>query len=277
MHGALGLEHGPRPVTPLGLVSAALARLARRADDLPGAQPLLADLHTARGLADGLDPYLRECTTPESAALRQLADSTRAEDWGGRDAAAGPHLEPEMLSGHVQGQFLRMLVRLTRARYVLEIGLFTGYSSLAMAEALPADGDLLACEIHPGAAALARRCLDSSSSGGKVDIRVGPALQTLKGLASEGRSFDLVFLDADKTGYSDYLRLLLDGALLAPHGLLCVDNTLLQGEPYLTGGPPSAAGRAVAAFNATVAADARLEQVLLPLRDGLTLIRWAAA
>lgn len=276
MAAAVELLDDLRPVTPLALVAAALDRLVPRAQDLPGARPLLADLQAARDLATGLEPYLRACTTPPSPALRVLADRTRDEDWrAGRPA--GVHLEPEMLSGHVEGQLLRMLVGLTRAVRVLEIGLFTGYSALAMAEALPPGGELIACEIDAGAAALARSCLDASDSGVKVDIRVGPALATLQLLAEQGRTFDLVFLDADKTGYLDYLRLLLDGGLLASHGLLCVDNTLLQGEPYLPGGPRSAPGRGVAGFNTAVAADPRLEQVLLPLRDGLTLIRWAAA
>lgn len=276
MHDVLHRDR-PRPVTPLALVASALDRLHRQAEDLPGAAPLLPDLRRAADLAAGLDPYLRACTTPESPALRQLAERTRAQDWAGRSSGPGVQLEPEMLSGHVEGQFLRMLVGLTRAVHVLEIGLFTGYSALAMAEALPAGGDLVACEIDPGAATLARSCLDRSGSGAKVDIRVGPALRTLSELAEQGRTFDLVFLDADKTGYRDYLQVLVDGSLLAPHGLLCVDNTLLQGEPYLPGGASSAQGRAIAAFNATLAADPRLEQVLLPLRDGLTLVRRRAS
>ena len=266
---------GPRAVTPLGLVAGMLSRLTDQAEELPGARTLLPDLRHARDLAAGLEPYLRRCTTPESATLARLADRTRAEDWRRHAGPAGSHLEPEMLSGHVEGQFLRMLVGLTRAVSVLEIGLFTGYSALAMAEALPPGGVLTACEIDPSAAALARQCLNRSPSGARVDIRLGPALATLRRLIAEGRRFDLVFLDADKTGYPDYLRLLLDGSLLARRGLLCVDNTLLQGEPYLPGGAKTAQGHAIAAFNAAVAADARIEQVLLPIRDGLTLIRWA--
>lgn len=276
MPRVLDLQARLRPVTPLGLVAAALDRVARTAEDLPGAGPLLAELQAARDLAGGIEPYLRQCSTPQSPALRQLAERTLAQDWRRTGSTTGANLEPEMLSGHVEGQLLRMLVGLTRAVHVLEIGLFTGYSALAMAEALPPGGDLVACEIDPGAAALARSCLDASPSGAKVDIRVGPALATLQLLSQQRRSFDLVFLDADKTGYRDYLRLLVEGALLAPHGLLCVDNTLLQGEPYLPGRAPSAQGQAIAAFNETVAADPRLEQVMLPLRDGLTLIRWAA-
>ena len=106
--------------------------------------------------------------------------------------------------------------------------------------------------------------------GHKIDVRVGPALDTLRGLV--GETFDLVFVDADKAGYLGYLDALLELELLAPHGLICVDNTLMQGQPW-TSGEPSANGAAIAAFNRAVAADPRVEQVLIPLRDGLTLIR----
>lgn len=274
--GVLDRAGALRPVAPAAIVAGLLERLARQAEELPGAAALLPDLRRARDLAAGLDPYLSRSTTPESPGLARLADRTRTHDWQQDPSAPGVHLEAEMLSGHVEGQFLRMLVGLTRAVDVLDIGLFTGYSALAMAEALPPGGEVVACEIDPRAAGLARDLLDSSVAGAKVDIRLGPALETMQRLATQGRAFGLVFLDADKTGYLDYLRLLLDGPLLAPHGLLCVDNTLLQGEAYLKGGASTAQGQAVAAFNATVAADPRLEQVVLPLRDGLTLIRRAA-
>jgi caffeoyl-CoA O-methyltransferase len=180
-----------------------------------------------------------------------------------------------MLSGHVEGRLLRMLVHVTRARRVLDIGMFTGYSALAMAEALPADGSVVACEIDPDVAAFAEERFAASADGHKIDVRVGPAERTLAELAADA-PFDLVFLDADKAGYVAYFTALLDTGLLAPHGLLCVDNTLMQGQPYLPGSP-TANGKAVAEFNDVVAADPRVEQVLLPLRDGLTLIRQVGA
>ena len=273
MPQVLDTSAGARPVTPVAILAATLGRVTGQVEASPGvASGLAEELRRARDLAVGLDPYLSRCTTPESPALQRLAARTRAQDWAPA-AGSGVHLESEMLSGHVEGQFLRMIVALSRAVQVLEIGLFSGYSALAMAEALPADGTVLACEIDPAAARFARHCLDDSPAGHKVEIQVGPALATLQVLADQGRSFDLVFLDADKAGYEGYLRLLVGSTLLAPHGLLCVDNTLLQGEPYLTGEVSSPPGRALAAFNAAVAADPQLEQVMLPLRDGLTLIR----
>ena len=264
----------PRPVTPLTILAHQLDRLARQLDAAGDADlALRSGLRDACRLAGGLDPYLSQWTTPESAALARLARRTEAADWrqhtSGNSAAP---LEQEMLSGHVEGQTLKMLVHATRARRVLEIGMFTGYSALAMAEALPADGQLIACEIDTEVAAFAQSCFQDSPDGSKIVVRVGPALATLAELAAAGAVFDLVFIDADKAGYLGYLTALLEYGLVAAHGLICVDNTLMQGQPWLDGAP-TANGRAVTAFNQAVAADPRVEQVIIPLRDGLTLIR----
>jgi caffeoyl-CoA O-methyltransferase len=177
-----------------------------------------------------------------------------------------------MLSGHVEGQALKMLVHATRARRVLEIGMFTGYSALAMAEALPPGGQVIACEIDAGVAAFAQQCFADSPEAGQIEIRVGPALATLSELAAADEVFDLVFIDADKAGYIGYLTALLEYGLVAPHSLIVVDNTLMQGQPWLPH-EFTANGAAIAAFNQAVAADPRVEQVIVPLRDGMTLIR----
>ncbi|MGI8712699.1 MAG: O-methyltransferase [Solirubrobacteraceae bacterium] len=265
-----------RPVTPVGILACQLGHLCDRAQR-PGAtgRELLAELHTAHALAAGLEPYVSRCTTPESSALAALSQRTQAHDWERRTGPeAAATLEQEMLSGHVEGQALKFLVRMTRARRVLELGMFTGYSALAVAEALPADGRVVACELDPDVAAFAQRSFDETPSGAKIEVRIGRALATLEQLASAGETYDFVFIDADKAGYGDYVSTVLDRGLLAPDGVICVDNTLLQGEPYLLG-EPSANGAAIAAFNETIAGDPRIEQVLLPLRDGMTLIRRA--
>jgi caffeoyl-CoA O-methyltransferase len=267
----------PRPVTPQSILASRLSQLARRvgtADGVDGADPALnCELRELAELAGGLDPYLSRWTTPESADLARLARHTEAEDWNrhAADRTAG-YLEQEMLSGHVEGQTLKMLVYATRATRVLEIGMFTGYSALAMAEALPQDGQVIACEIDAGVAAFAERCFRESASGRKITVRVGPAQRTLGELAGAGQRFGLVFIDADKAGYLGYLTTVLDAGLLEPHGLICVDNTLMQGQPWMAG-EPTANGAAIAGFNQAVAADPRVEQVIIPLRDGLTLIR----
>ncbi len=263
-----------RPVTPVAILAKTLARLCRRVEDLGISDDVLrTQLQSAAALAGGLEPYVARCTSPESPALAELSRRTRAHDWTCRSGpGAIAVLEQEMLSGHVEGQALKFLIRMTRARRVLEIGMFTGYSALAIAEALPADGHVIACEIDPDVAAFAQHSFDEVPAGARIEVRVGPALMTLKRLAAAGETFDFVFVDADKGGYVDYVAALIDGGLLAPEGIICVDNTLMQGEPYRAG-ERSANGEAIAAFNDAVMADPRLEQVLLPLRDGMTLIR----
>ena len=248
--------NGPRPVTPASILAAKLGRLADRMADEP-------ELREAAELAAGLDPYVERWSTPASPALEALAKRTAAHDW------TAP-LEQEMLSGHVEGQVLAMLVHVSRARRVLEIGMFTGYSALAMAEALPADGRVVACEVDADVARFARGCFEGSPGGHKIDIRVGPAQDTLRGLA--GERFDLIFIDADKAGYLEYLNTVLELGLLAPHGLVCVDNTLMQGQPW-TAGEPTANGVAIHAFNRAVAADPPGAEVIVPLRDGRTHLR----
>jgi caffeoyl-CoA O-methyltransferase len=263
-----------RPVTPLGILAAKLEFLSQQlaASDIDA--KLKSELSQACELASGLDPYLSQCTTPESPALAALVRRTQAEDWSKRfaDRETARELEQEMLSGHVEGQFLKFLVHVTQARRVLEIGMFTGYSALAMAEALPDDGEVVACEVDAYVAKFAQACFDESPSGQKISVKVAPAMDTLEQLAAANEKFDLVFIDADKAGYVDYVNFLLERDLLTPHGFICVDNTLMQGQPYLAG-ESTANGVAIAKFNQTIADDRRIDRVLLPLRDGLTLIR----
>jgi caffeoyl-CoA O-methyltransferase len=266
-----------RPVTPSTILAEELGDLCRElADGGATDRGVLNRLLRARDLAAGLDPYLDQCTTPESEALAQLARRTRETDWGAPEAGGG-RLEQEMLSGHVEGQTLKFLIHLAGARRVLEIGMFTGYSALAMAEALPEDGVVVACEIDQAVAGFARECFAESTAGRRICVEIGPAIDTLRRLAAQCRAtpglrFDFVFIDADKSGYLDYLEFLLDSDLLSARAVIAVDNTLLQGHPYL-GGDISANGAAIAGFNSALTHDRRVEQVLIPLRDGLTLIR----
>ena len=264
-----------RPVTPLGILVQQLEEIVQMAEEAKVPVSLMAALQQVSNLAAGIDPYLEQCTTPESPALANLAQKTAAEDWSQRfsDKETVRQLEQEMLSGHIEGQTLKFFVHMTGAKRILEVGMFTGYSALAMAEALPEDGELLACEVDRYVAELALTCFKKSPHGNKIKVQVAPALETLQQLADAQESFDLVFIDADKKEYIDYFTLLLDRKLLATGGLILVDNTLLQGHPYLPPQQRSANGEAIAQFNRFVADDPRVEQVLLPLRDGLTIIR----
>ncbi len=200
-----------------------------------------------------IDEYAQQVTSPHEALLAELSAETIRDN-------VGP---ASMLTGPVAGRFLELLVWGMQPRRVLEIGTLTGHSALAMAAALPDDGHLDACELDPVRAAVAQRNFDRAPYGGKITLHVGPALDTIARLEGE---FDFVFLDADKDGYVGYYEAVLPR--LSRHGLIAADNTLLSGSVLDGGGP-------IVHFNDHVAADPRSVQVLLTVRDGITLIRRA--
>ena len=202
-----------------------------------------------------LEAYTEAHTTPQSPLLAGLAEETA------RSLEA-----PGMMVGAVEGRFLQLLVLATGARRVLEIGTFSGYSALSMAAGLPPDGRIVTCEIDPRHAEVARRFVAQSASSERVDIRLGPALDTVAGLDGP---FDLVFIDADKTNYANYYEAVLPK--LADRGLIVVDNTLWSGK-VLDEADTSDDTVAIRAFNEMVVADPRVVCVQLPVRDGVTLI-----
>lgn len=264
-----------RPVTPLGILVQQLHQLLDAAKSEPVSAEFQSSLTAAYQLAAGFDPYLERCTTAESAALAKLTHETQVEDWSQRfdEGETVRALEQEMLSGHLEGQLLKMLVAISRSRRVLEIGMFSGYSALAIAEALPTDGYLIACEVDEYVSQFAMKCFAASPHGVKIQVKIAPAIETMRELVAAEESFDLAFIDADKGSYIDYCNLLLDTDLLAPNGFICVDNTLMQGQPYLSEQQRTENGRAIAHFNQFVIDDFRVEQVMLPVRDGFTIIR----
>lgn len=205
-------------------------------------------------IAPELDTYAEEHSSQPSALLRELEEYTRA------NCAL-----PQMVTGALQGALLRMLVKLTNADRILEIGLFTGYSALTMAEAMGRNGRVVSCEVDEDNAAIAQRYFARSPYGGKIEVKLGPALDTLKNLQGP---FDLAFLDADKENYCAYYDLLLP--LLKPGGIIAADNVLWSGKVLE---PRNAADRAIVAFNDKVARDPAVEVVLLTVRDGVSLIR----
>jgi caffeoyl-CoA O-methyltransferase len=200
-----------------------------------------------------IEEYVRELSSPHDELLAALSAETVRE--------LGP---TTMLTGPVAGRFLELLAWFGRPRRVLEIGTFTGHSALALAAALPEGGHIDACELDPDRAAFAQRWFDRSPHGSRITLHVGPALETIARLDGD---FDLVFLDADKPGYVDYYEVVLPR--LAERGLIVADNTLAAGR-VVEGERP-----AIADFNEHVAADPRSVQVVLSVRDGMTLIRRA--
>lgn len=207
-------------------------------------------------VAPELEEYCRAHSTPPGPLLKELAAYTRTHC-----------RSPEMLTGPVEGAFLRMLVQLSGARRVLEIGTYTGYSALSMATGLPDDGELITCDIDPETSAIAQSFFDRSPHRDKIRLLRGRAVRTLKTLAAEP-PFDFAFLDADKESYIDYYDALLPR--LRPGGLLVADNALWSGRVL---NPKEKSDHAIAAFNAHVARDPRVEQVLLSVRDGVLLVR----
>ncbi|MEM9825721.1 MAG: class I SAM-dependent methyltransferase [Planctomycetota bacterium] len=266
-----------RPVTPLGIAAAMLRDLVADAEasTLSSSSDFLGRLKHASELIGGLESYVDQRTSHASERLQRLADRTSKHDWqkSFHIGETSIELEQEMLSGHAEGEFLKMLVAATKAQSILEIGMFTGYGTLAMAEQLPEDGRIIALEYDAFVANFAMESFQQSGIAEKIDVRVGPAAESLQSLIAEGKRFDFVFLDADKSGYRDYLETLLASKLLTDDALICVDNTLLQGEPYCKTKAASASGMAIADFNDFVSMRPDLHHVLIPIRDGVTLIR----
>lgn len=201
-----------------------------------------------------IEDYTHDITRPESAVLQELAAETRRT-----------MQHHGMLCGRVESRVLRLLVQLTGARSVLEIGTFTGYSALAMAEVMPADGRLVTCDIDPESTALAKRFWARSPAGARIDLRLAPALQTI---ATLDGPFDLVFIDADKGAYPDYYEAVVPK--VRPGGLIALDNTLWHGEVVE---PKDELGRVIDRLNRHIGEDPRVENVILSIRDGLHLAR----
>lgn len=210
-------------------------------------------------VSEEIERYAEEHTTPPSELLAALAEETRAT-----------LRSPQMLTGAIEGRFLELLVWATGARRVLEIGTYSGYSSLSMAAGLPPDGRIDTCEISEEHAAVARRYIARSPYADQVTVHVGPAEDTIARLDGP---WDIVFIDADKISYGRYYDAVLPR--LADRGLIAVDNTLWSGRVLGGDDDESDETRALREFNDRVRVDGRVTCVQLTIRDGVTLIRRA--
>lgn len=205
-------------------------------------------------IPEAIEKYAARHTAAESALFKALVRETFAKT-----------ALPQMQVGQLEGAFLRLLVRLLRAKRVLEIGTFTGYSSLAMAEGLATGGRLITCDIDPVTTGMAKRYWARSPHGRKIELRLGPALQTLRSLRGP---FDLVFIDADKGNYSNYWEAVLPKVRRG--GLVVADNVLWSGRVLA---PKDESDHALRDFADRVRRDRRVEPVMLTVRDGL-LLAW---
>lgn len=204
-----------------------------------------------------LDKYLREHCSLQCEAL----------DWLQRQTNIRTNY-PQMLSGKVQGEFLKMLVELTGARRILEIGTFTGYSSICMALGLPEDGHIDALEINDELEGLIREGWQRAGVSGLISLHLGDARETLATLSGP---YDLVFIDANKREYDDYFEAVLP--LVRQGGLILADDVLWDGKVYSSEPDTDPQTRSILAFNDKITTDPRVESVVLPIRDGITLIR----
>ena len=208
-------------------------------------------------LPDALAAYVEDHAPAEPELLVALKEATYAQ------------LEdPQMQVGRVEGALLRTLALLVGARRVIELGTFSGYSTLSLASGVAEGGRVITCDIDPIATDLAKTFWARSPHGHKIELRLGPALQTLRALATEPDPFDLAFIDADKTSYEAYWEALVP--MMRPGGLIVADNTLWSGKVLH---PHDDSDHALVAFNARVRADTRVDAVLLSVRDGIMLAR----
>ncbi len=212
------------------------------------------------GMTDNIHQYVLRWGVREPEVLARLRQET----------ASHPHASMQI--SPEQGAVLALLVELTDARHCLEIGTFTGYSSLAVALAMPSDGRIMCCDVSDEYTSVARRYWAEAGVTDRVDLRVGPALETLDALLADGAAgtFDLAFIDADKTGYLDYWERCVE--LVRSGGVIAIDNVLWGGR-VADPGDDHASTRAIRAVNERVAADQRVRHVLLAIADGMTIAR----
>jgi predicted O-methyltransferase YrrM len=206
----------------------------------------------------GVEAYAERHTSPDGELFERLAAETHEKTTA-----------PQMMVGRLEGRFLGSLVRMLRARRVLELGTFTGYSSISMALALPSEGRVITCDVNEETTAIARRYAEEAGVADRIDFKLGPGLETIAGLDGP---FELVFIDADKPNYVNYYEATLP--LLAEGGLIVVDNTLWSGR-VADDSDDDANTQAIRALNDRVLEDPRVQNVLLTVRDGMNLV-WRA-
>lgn len=216
---------------------------------------------------DGMTPeekYIREHSTPRGAALEWIEKQTNIRTNHAR-----------MLSGAVQGRFLTMLVQMLGARKVLELGTFTGYSAVCLAMGLPEDGHLDTLEVNDELEDLVLEGFSRAGLSGKITLHIGDAVETLKRLSRDmhgaGDLYDMVYIDANKREYCEYYELVF--GMVRPGGFILADNVLWDGKVFEEPMPQDRQTLGISRFNDMVASDPRVDSVILPLRDGLNIIR----
>lgn len=206
------------------------------------------------------DKYIREHSTPQDEALAWIEKQTNIRT-----------NYPRMLTGEVQGRLLTILARMCGARDILEIGTFTGYSAVCLANGTPDDGHVDTLEINDELEDIIREGWERAGVSGKITLHLGDALETLASLSAAGREYDLVYVDANKREYLEYYKLCMN--MLRPGGVMLADDVMLGGKVYAEKASVDKQTRGLLEFNDFVAADPSVEVVMLPVRDGLSVIR----
>lgn len=206
------------------------------------------------------DKYIREHSTPQDEALAWIEKQTNIRT-----------NYPRMLTGQVQGRLLTMLAEICGARNILEIGTFTGYSAVCLANGTPEEGHVDTLEINDELEDIIREGWERAGVSRKITLHLGDALDTLASLSAEGRKYDLVYIDANKREYLDYYKSCI--VMLRPGGIILADDVMLGGKVYAEKASADKQTRGLLVFNDYVAADPSVEVVMLPVRDGLSVIR----
>lgn len=206
-----------------------------------------------------LERYIETMSSPEDALLKELERETYLRV-----------LNPRMISGHIQGKLLEMIVRMIRPQRILEIGTFTGYSALSMAAGLSDGAVIDTCEVDDELEAMILDFFERSKYSDRLRLHIGSALEIAPTL---GQVYDLVFIDGDKREYTAYYNMLFDSGLVKSGSWIMADNILWYGKVVETVAKGDKQTQAIIDFNAAVAADTRVENVILPIRDGINLIR----
>lgn len=218
-----------------------------------------AKLKECYRLVNGLGDYLEETAEPETPLQERI----------GNDTFSDRSLPFMLASGFVEGQFLKLAAQMTKAKRILEIGMFTGYGAVSFSESKYCE-EMVCLDMEPYLKTFIEQRVADTPVKDKLRVVVGKALDSLKILKNEGKQFDLVFIDADKGNYINYYKFIMDNGMLSPEGTILIDNALWFAETYPT--PSTPTGRAIYDFNRYVKADPRVNQVIVPINDGVMII-----
>ncbi|KAL4219530.1 hypothetical protein ACF0H5_022106 [Mactra antiquata] len=231
-------------------------------------------IKNAIALAEAREAYCAGVSTQPSEVLKTIQKGTMEYPFEQAfiDGKTKWKCMPGMMSGAFEGVFLQTIVSMTNAKRVLEIGMFTGYAAMACAEAIPEDGTVVTCEFDPFLEGIAKDFFAKSPHGKKITIKIGPAQETLLQLVEEKAEFDLVFIDANKEGYTEYFKTVLDKGLLSKRGTIVLDNALMGGHAYMKE-TTNKNGIAIRECNEYIQSRDDVVKVLVPVRDGVMVVR----